>query len=494
MMGMIFVFIYKEENMMIKRRFVTRIAACVLAGIMAMQMTGCGSKKVDYSLDGETSDESGSSDDNGKSTLAKTLGVPDKCDETFDVGKSGLSEIRCTADPIDVPDSEQMKKVYYTTAKLDSERIQSIVEGLLDRSKGIYVRKDGVSTKDELKSMIENTKKFKEEAKSQGDDTSDAWYDSQIESYEKQMAEAPDTLPPLENYDDPYGAYTGKYGDKDYTVAITMYSGNDYVDAGMYMAFSQAETEENKLLDGVSGATYTYVTGVSNATDVDVTNMTNECRITENDAISQAMNFLSGVGIDGMECTDVEPLVRIWAAENGDVKKSEVNGYYVSMSRTINGVPIRSDELYNVDNLQNQNGYMYDTNDIAHVCVNDEGIVYMYTSLYSDSASFKDEDVDILNWNDMISKANESIAAYYEKYQTRYGRIDFNKAELRYVAAVDDSGKKCFIPAWVFTQSEELRGGDTPAEISQIICINAIDGSYIDLVENAKKMKLWQDF
>ena len=139
MMGMIFVFIYKEENMMIKRRFVTRIAACVLAGIMAMQMTGCGSKKVDYSLDGESSDESGSSDDNGKSTLAKTLGVPDKCDETFDVGKSGLSEIRCTADPIDVPDSEQMKKVYYTTAKLDSERIQSIVEGLLDRSKGIYV-------------------------------------------------------------------------------------------------------------------------------------------------------------------------------------------------------------------------------------------------------------------------------------------------------------------------------------------------------------------
>ena len=26
----------------------TRIAACVLAGVMAMQMTGCGNKKVDY--------------------------------------------------------------------------------------------------------------------------------------------------------------------------------------------------------------------------------------------------------------------------------------------------------------------------------------------------------------------------------------------------------------------------------------------------------------
>ena len=32
----------------------TRIASCVLAGVMAMQMTGCGKKKVDYTLDGES--------------------------------------------------------------------------------------------------------------------------------------------------------------------------------------------------------------------------------------------------------------------------------------------------------------------------------------------------------------------------------------------------------------------------------------------------------
>lgn len=37
----------------------TRIAACVLAGVMAMQMTGCGNKKVDYTLDGESGSASG---------------------------------------------------------------------------------------------------------------------------------------------------------------------------------------------------------------------------------------------------------------------------------------------------------------------------------------------------------------------------------------------------------------------------------------------------
>ena len=61
-----------------------------------------------------------------------------------------------------------------------------------------------MQTKDELKSMIESTEKFKKEAQGQGDDSSDAWYDTQIETYKKQMADAPDSLPLLVKYDDPY--------------------------------------------------------------------------------------------------------------------------------------------------------------------------------------------------------------------------------------------------------------------------------------------------
>lgn len=348
------------------RKRATRIAACVLAGVMAMQMTGCGNKKVDYTLDGESGSASGYSDDGSNDaggSLAKSLGIPEKCDETFDVGNSGLSEISCSGS-IDIPDTDSMKRVYYSTMKLDAAQIQSIVEGLLDKSQGIYIRKDGVQTKDELKSMIESTEKFKKEAQGQGDDSSDAWYDTQIETYKKQMADAPDSLPLLENYDDPYSSYTGKYGDKEYTVSISQYGGeDDNTDAGVYISFYKSESEENKLLDGVSGATYTYVTGISNATDIDLTNVT-----------------------------------------------------------------------------------------------------------------------------------NEGIATYYEKYQTRYGKVQFNNVALRYMATADDDGKLCYIPAWIFTQSEELRGQDTVGEISQIICINAIDGSCIDIVDNAKKMKLWETY
>lgn len=302
------------------RKRATRIAACVLAGVMAMQMTGCGNKKVDYTLDGESGSASGYSDDGSNDaggSLAKSLGIPEKCDETFDVGNSGLSEISCSGS-IDIPDTDSMKRVYYSTMKLDAAQIQSIVEGLLDKSQGIYIRKDGVQTK--------------------------------------------------------------------------------------------------------------------------------------------------------------------------------VSGYSVTLSRSIYGAKEREGELYNVDNLQTQNGYMFEPGDSVTLNIDDDGVVDMFAQLYTDPSSLQAEDVELMSWNDMIAKANEGIATYYEKYQTRYGKVQFNNVALRYMATADDDGKLCYIPAWIFTQSEELRGQDTLGEISQIICINAIDGSCIDIVDNAKKMKLWETY
>ena len=180
----------------------------------------------------------------------------------------------------------------------------------------------------------------------------------------------------------------------------------------------------------MSGAQYTYVTGVSQATNVDLTDAANESKMTESDAISEAMNFLSKMGIDGMEKTSVEPLVRIWSNDDGDVLQSKVDGYSILLNRTIYGAKTGMGTIYNVDNLQSQNGYMMDINDYAIMCINDDGIISMYADLYTDTSSLKDEDVNILSWDDMIAKANENIAAYYEKYQTRYGKIAFNKVEL----------------------------------------------------------------
>ena len=59
---------------------------------------------------------------------------------------------------------------------------------------------------------------------------------------------------------------------------------------------------------------------------------------------------------------------------------------------------------------------------------------------------------------------------------------------------MEDDGKMYYIPVWAFKQSEELRDQSSDAEVSQAVMINAMDGSYIDIVENAKKLNLWDSF
>lgn len=150
--------------------------------------------------------------------------------------------------------------------------------------------------------------------------------------------------------------------------------------------------------------------------------------------------------------------------------------------------------LYNVDNLQNSSGYFYDSTDMANVYVNDEGVINMYANIYTDPQSVKEEDVEILSWNDMLEKAQTSIAEYYEKYQTRYGKVEFNNVTLGYMHVMEEDGKTYYIPVWAFKQTEELRDQGSDAEVIQAVLINAMDGSYIDIIENAKSIKLWDSF
>lgn len=474
---------------------VTRIAACVLVGVMAMQLCGCGDKKVDYSIDGdsqmsEAGDEAGGSE---KSALAKKLGVPDSCDLTFDVGKSGLSTITCKDADIKLPDSDRIKKAEFGIASLDAAQIQKIVEGLFDKSQGIQVRKDGVMTKSELQDMIDQNTRFKEDAAGNGDDSSGAWYDTQIETYKKQLAEAPDTLPELENYDDPYCEYVGMNGDHKYSLSFSQ-TRDSNADAGVFISFNPSTDEENLELEKVDGAEYTYLTESSYGDSIDQDNIQNNCQINEEAAKDSARNFLSSISVEGMECTKIVPLVRVWSNNNGDQLKTEVNGYSVSFSRVISGGSFVMSGLYNVDNLQNSNGYMYDSLDYATVYVDDDGVISMYFNIYTAPQSVKEEDVEILGWNDMLEKAQTSIAEYYEKYKTRYSKVEFNDVTLGYMPVMEDDGKMYYIPVWAFKQSEELRDQSSDAEVSQAVLINAMDGSYIDIIENAKKLNLWDSF
>ena len=59
-----------------------------------------------------------------------------------------------------------------------------------------------------------------------------------------------------------------------------------------------------------------------------------------------------------------------------------MSGYSVTLSRSIYGAKEREGELYNVDNLQTQNGYMFEPGDSVTLNIDDDGVVDMFSQLY----------------------------------------------------------------------------------------------------------------
>ena len=54
-----------------------------------------------------------------------------------------------------------------------------------------------------------------------------------------------------------------------------------------------------------------------------------------------------------------------------------------------------------------------------------------------------------------------------------------------------------YVPAWVFTQTEDLEvldAGMANEHISQVVYINALDGKYIDIAETAKALGTWSGY
>lgn len=489
-----------------RKRLYVKAAAVALSVLMACSMTGCKDKKVDYSLDEKDGsvkneqekddmDEDNNSDTKiGSGSLAKKYGIPVSCDKEFDVGNSGLSSIRIVDDEIEVPSAEKLSKVYYETTRLSGDAVKNMVENLLDTSKGIYMREEGVMTKDEIKKEIEWYEKQIEIEKENGDEGSTSWYEASIREFQDKLADAPDSLPLLDSYDDPYKQYNGVFNDREYCLSISDDFGEENVEGETYIGLYMAESEERKYIDQVPGSEYSWMQSVSDITDVDLSGLTNDSKLTEQDATNMAYDFLERIGVEGLLCKSVDPVARVWKDSEDETKKVQLGGYYISFVRTIDGVNINDTQLYDVDNLYTQSGYMRNTFDSAQVCIDDDGIVYMYVSAYSKLDLENKEEVTLLSWEEMIEKVNAGIGAYFEKYPTRYSRVEFNSVALNYVAIADEQGKKCYIPAWVFLQSEELRSQEGSGEVSQAVFVNAIDGSIIDIVENAKNLKLWYSY
>ena len=109
---------------------------------------------------------------------------------------------------------------------------------------------------------------------------------------------------------------------------------------------------------------------------------------------------------------------------------------------------------------------------------------------------YKTESKDLLSFDELLKKANTNIAEYYTTYPTRYKKVEFNDMKLAYyLEKTDEDGVFKYVPAWILTQYEDMADESNNADYpDQMVVLDAVDGSVIDLLELSKSLGTYQNY
>jgi hypothetical protein len=456
---------------------------------VTLAISGCGTKNVDYSL--KNGEDKAAAGDDGSSELRKNLALPQNCDLSFDVGDSGLTSISLKTEDIEVPDVENMYRFSFDTEEFYAEASQKFVESILEKDKGIYYDDGSVETKDDIQETINVVEN--EIANGEYTDPNDPDSEANLESAKDYLEElkeeiktAPDTLPEVTGYDNTRGQYRGERDGKKWRVFY--YKGDP---TGVFVSAYTKDVDDDSI-SKVDGATSEEYLTPEDIVDFDDEGMTNQCKLSQDEAIGEAMQILSDAGIEGFSCSQVTPIVHEW--ENGvDVLYYELDGYEIELERDLSGGSIYSEDIAQVDNLLSDNGYFNYPKEEIKVDLNDSGLISIVGNIDFDVSTMEKQDISLLPWEDMIKKADQEIGDYYSEYPTKYKNVEFNSAKLCYTYCCDEAGNRYYEPTWVLVQYEDT-ADEEDKEVRQVVYIDATDGSVIDILENLKTAGYWQEY
>lgn len=406
-----------------------KIMCAALISVMALSLAACGNKKVDYGMNG------GSDDAADAGGISGQLDVPDSCDVTFDTGESKLSSITLKDDDIEIPDAGKVYKVGFdaVNAPCSGDELKTIISKLFDETSEVrWQSADAADSKEILDNTIEMYKSEIEKALANGDPGYAELLEVELVKYEEERKNMSDELPLATEYKLNEHYVAEKDGIQRIFMAASDAEDGDGYNNSYFTYDMTPEGEDKALVSEVPGTESTYEINVvgEDTYDGDEKNP-----ITEDEGLGSAMKLLDNLGISGFACTETEEAV---------------------------------------------------------ISVDKFGVVSSTVYVYADEDTFDKEEVKLLSWDEMIKAAGESIAKYYKDHPTNYGTVEFNDVELAYVPCADESGNKYFVPTWIFSQNEynEDYRCDMPL---QRVYINAIDGNYIDIVDNMKKMGMYEE-
>lgn len=463
----------------------TVVTAVVMAFAMSVAFTGCKRKDVDLGSD-DISESNVNESDSGK--LKDRLKVPDSYSYSFDIGSSGVSSIEIDADEIHVPDTDKMFIAYMERGVYDNEFKKQVCESIFDKSKGIYVYDWEKRIKSDIQAEIDQYKEFIANANASGDTESVEWYQSYIKELEASLQDAPEQYDSAGDYSG--DIFVGFIGEIKYRLNFStqQMDGGGY--SNIYLSLYDSGIS-HRPYEGASDVSYFEVYD-SYMQDEDAEKL-NQCAMTQEDAQRMAENMLNSIGIEDFALKDCRDVVWEYYDSSYNVMATVYDGYALTFQRAIDDVTTYVGNVWSVDNLSVDDGWLDLPVETYEVLLDDKGTLSLNVTMMFHSTGEKEKNVTLLTWDEMIAKANEQIGKYYEKYPTRYKKVEFNDVVLTYFVWSDK--EKCsYIPVWVFSQYEEYQDTDASVSPQQMVVVNAMDGSIIDLIELAKNLGCYQTY
>lgn len=211
----------------------------------------------------------------------------------------------------------------------------------------------------------------------------------------------------------------------------------------------------------------------------------NECSLSVDEARQIAEEFLSKIGGSDVILQSESDLCWLYRNDGSSDQNlpTVVDGYSFEYIRSVMDQPVSDVAVWTADNLRQANGFVNVPIEKYTIQVDANGVIDALWNSYLE-ADGSAQAVELLSFDEMLKKANESIAAYYTKYPTAYKQIAFNDITLSYYLKQKEDGSGFeYVPAWILAEYEDPADHELP---EQAVILDARDGSDIDLMKLAE--------
>lgn len=495
----------------------------------ALCLTGCGKSKVSYeggkkqsettSTPGGQDTKTGSStQDITKYPIAKTLGISQNWYE------DSVDTVNCTQKvkaQIHIPDVSELGTVTVREHYLTKAEKKQICGELFDEG-SVEVNIARVPSKELYQhevSRMEDVKSYRSEASQSGDDY---WVDNEEKQINLELARkkrlAAKTKRMSQISRDPgdyhQDAYLGKVGETYGTITFQnnpKRNRNSWsyrvIDATGFVSQGADPSKDmkksymvkingRKLSHAIDWQSYRDQTEDSLFSEdyleyVDSMNtLENQCQMSEEEAVGKALALCEKLGLSHMTTTSVSSMVFSIADQKEDSGyRQEKNGYVVTLGHEIAGAAssnlLWTDGNSIEDNLSDyQKGGDYPLEQVK-VYLNDHGIVQVDCQGMMEEIS-----ADSVRSALSLKQIQETLRKNLSKVDTdRAHTMDWTSLSLEYQLIKDSRQKDqyMYLPVWILSHSEYqgYSDGEYQNSADQAICVNAIDGSTIDVLKQA---------